>query len=139
MKQEEQLRLLSIFHYVVAGLSALFACFPLIHLTVGLCMVFAPAIFHDKGGDAPPEFLGWFFIIFASLFILAGWTFAAFVFMTGRFLARRKHYMFCVVMGGIECLFMPFGTVLGVFTIIVLTQEPVKQLFNSPSIGTGAQ
>jgi hypothetical protein len=36
MKQEEQLRLLSIFHYVVAGLSALFACIPIIHLALGL-------------------------------------------------------------------------------------------------------
>jgi len=32
-------------------------------------------------------------------------------------------------MAGIECLFMPFGTVLGVFTIMVLMRDPVKQLF----------
>ena len=79
--------------------------------------------------------MGWFFVIFALMFITAGWTFAVFVLTTGRFLARRKHYMFCLVMGGVECLFMPFGTVLGVFTIIILMKEPVKQLFeqNSPA------
>ena len=32
-------------------------------------------------------------------------------------------------MAAVECVFMPFGTVLGVFTIIVLMREPVKQLF----------
>jgi hypothetical protein len=32
-------------------------------------------------------------------------------------------------MAGVECLFMPFGTVLGVFTIIVLMRESVKQVF----------
>jgi len=32
-------------------------------------------------------------------------------------------------MACIECLFMPFGTVLGVFTILVLVRESVKQLF----------
>ena len=136
MKQEEHLRLLSIFHYVVAGLSALFACIPLIHLTLGVFMVFAPEAFHDRGGGGPPAFIGWFFIIFAALFILLGWTFAALIFATGRFLAKRKHHMFCLVMGGIECLFMPFGTVLGIFTIILLIQEPVKQLFDSPNTGT---
>jgi hypothetical protein len=136
MKQEEQLRLLSIFHYVVAGLSALLACFPIIHLTLGLFMIFAPETFHNKGDNAPPVFLGWFFVIFAAMFILVGWIFAAFIFTTGRFLAKRKHYMFCLVMGGVECLFMPFGTVLGIFTIILLIQEPVKQLFNSPNTGT---
>jgi hypothetical protein len=49
--------------------------------------------------------------------------------------------MFCLVMGGVECLFMPFGTVLGVFTIIVLMREPVKQLFgvNPPAIAPDVQ
>jgi hypothetical protein len=44
-------------------------------------------------------------------------------------------------MAGIECMFMPFGTVLGVFTIITLTREPVKQLFgaNPPAIAPDVQ
>jgi hypothetical protein len=135
MTREEQLRLLSIFHYVVAGLSALFARIPIIHLILGLIFVFAPHQFAGNG-QAPPAIIGWFFVIFASFFILAGWTFAICVFTAGRFLAQRKHYMFCFVMGCVECLFMPFGTVLGIFTIILLVQEPVKQLFNSPNTGT---
>jgi hypothetical protein len=47
----------------------------------------------------------------------------------GIFLGRRKHYTFCLVMGCIECVFFPFGTALGVFTILVLVRESVKQLF----------
>jgi hypothetical protein len=58
-----------------------------------------------------------------------GWIFAGFVITAGRFLAKRKHHTFCVVMGAVECIFMPFGTVLGVFTLIVLTRESVKHLF----------
>ncbi len=129
-RDEEHLRLLSIFHYVVGGLAVLFALFPIIHLILGLVMIFAPNKFGGKG-EPPPAFLGWFFVIFAAPFIVLGWTFAVFVLTTGRFLARRKHYMFCLVMGGVECLFMPFGTVLGVFTIMVLMQEPVKLLFGA--------
>jgi hypothetical protein len=103
-------------------------------------MIFAPDKFGGKGAP-PPAFLGWFFVIFAALFILLGWTFAVFVLTAGRFLARRQRYLFCLVMGGVECLFMPFGTVLGVFTIIVLMQEPVKRLFgvNPPTIAPGVQ
>jgi hypothetical protein len=134
-RDEEHLRLLSIFHYVVSGLAALFALFPIIHLVIGLVMVFAPDKFAGHGQQPPPALIGWIFVIFAVAFITIGWTFAVFVLTAGRFLARRKHYTFCIVMAGIECMFMPFGTVLGAFTIVVLLREPVKQLFaqNSPS------
>jgi hypothetical protein len=49
----------------------------------------------------------------------------------GRFLARRKHHLFCLVVAGVECLFFPFGTVLGVFTIIVLMRPSVQQAFEA--------
>ena len=130
-QDEEHLRLLSIFHYVVGGMAALIALFPILHLIFGLFMIFAPQTFNGHGADQPPvALIGWFFVIFAIVFILFGWTFAVLVLTAGRFLARRKHYMFCLVMAGVECLFMPFGTVLGVFTIVTLTREPVKQLFD---------
>jgi len=32
-------------------------------------------------------------------------------------------------MAAVACAFGPFGTVLGVFTIIVLMRDPVKELF----------
>ncbi len=132
-QDEDQLRLLSIFHYVVGGLAGFFALFPIFHLIVGLFFIFAPNKFAGKG-EPPPAFIGWFFVIFAAVFIALGWVFAAFVFTAGRFLARRKHYLFCLVMGAVECIFMPFGTVLGVFTLIVLMRESVKQLFTARSL-----
>ena len=132
-QDEDQLRLLSIFHYVVGGLAGFFALFPIFHLIVGLFFIFAPNKFAGKG-EPPPAFIGWFFVIFAAVFIALGWVFAAFVFTAGRFLARRKHYLFCLVMAAVECIFMPFGTVLGVFTIIVLMRESVKQRFTARSL-----
>jgi len=137
---EEHLRLLSIFHYVVAGLAGLFALVPVIHLAIGLFILLGPKQ-SSSGGQLPPAFIGWIFVVFATMFICAGWIFAVFVLMTGRFLARRKHYMFCLVMAGIECLFMPFGTTLGVFTILVLSRESVKQMFaiNLPEIAASGK
>jgi len=129
-QDEDHLRLLSIFHYVVAGLAAFLACFPIIHLVIGLAFILAPHTFEGKG-ERPPPWFGWVFVIFASIIITLGWTFAAFIFATGRSLSRRRRYLFCLVMAGVECLFMPFGTVLGVFTIIVLMRESVKQLFTA--------
>lgn len=131
MKQdEEHLKLLSIFHYVVGGLAGLFALFPIFHLIFGLVFILAPDKFAGKG-EPPPAIIGWFFVIFAAMFITAGWVLAGFIIAAGRSLARRRRYLFCLVMAGIECIFMPFGTVLGVFTIVVLMRESVKELFSA--------
>jgi len=133
MTQEDHLRLLSIFHYVVGGMAALFSLFPIFHIVMGLFLILAPEKFGAKG-DPPPAFIGWFFVVFAACFILAGWIFATLVILTGRFLARRKFYTFCFVMAAVESLFMPFGTVLAVFTLVVLLREPVKRMFEANKV-----
>lgn len=127
-QDEEHLRLLSIFHYVVGGMTALFACIPFIHLALGIALV-SGAFPVQPGRQGPPPFLGWLFIGIASVFILAGWALAISIFTAGRLLARRSRYMYCFVVAAIECILMPYGTVLGVFTIIVLNRPSVKALF----------
>jgi hypothetical protein len=127
-QDDEYLRLLSLFHYVVAGITAIFACFPIIHFGFGVAMILAPDAF-AHGGEPPPVFFGWLFAILAAAFMTIGWTFAALIFSAGRLLARRKNYMFCLVIAALETMWAPFGTVLGVFTIIVLMRDSVKQIF----------
>jgi hypothetical protein len=122
----EHLRLLGVFHYVLAGIAALFALFPILHLILGLAMV--SGVMESSGGD-DAAFVGWMFILFAGVWIVLGLAFATAVFFAGRSLLARRNYTFCLVMGGVSCLLMPVGTVLGVFTIIVLMRESVKQLF----------
>lgn len=123
MNQDEQyLRLLSIFHYVVGGLAAFFACIPLIHFCIGVAML-TGAI------DDAPGFVGLMFVVMSIVAITIGWIFAVCLIVAGKSLAKRKRYMFCLVMAAISCMFMPFGTVLGVFTIIVLMRPAVKELF----------
>jgi hypothetical protein len=126
----EQLRLLSIFHYIVGALAALFALFPTIHLVIGISMVTGR---FDDASDLSeafgPELFGWFFILFALAFIVAGLAFAGCLIAAGRFLASQTHYTFCFVVAALACAFMPFGTILGVFTIIVLQRPSVKGLF----------
>lgn len=123
MNQDEQyLELLSVFHYVVGGLLAFFTCIPLIHLAIGIAML-AGAV------DDAPTIVGLFFVLMATFLITAGWTLAICIVIAGRYLAKRKRYMFCLVIAAITCTFMPFGTVLGVFTIIVLMRPSVKELF----------
>ena len=125
----EHLKLLSIFHYVKGGITALFACIPIIHVVFGLVLIVAPRLF-GHGSDQPPAFIGWLFVILGFFIIFLGWTVAVLVLIAGRCIARRRHYTFCFVVACLECLSVPFGTVLGVFTILVLNRQSVKALFN---------
>jgi hypothetical protein len=125
----QQLKLLSIFHYVAAVLLAVVACIPVIHLLIGILMVTAPAKMAG-GGQPPPLFMGWMFILIASAAILGGWTIAAMMALAGRFLAQRQRRGYCLVVAAVECLWTPFGTVLGILTIIVLIRPSVIELFD---------
>ena len=69
--------------------------------------------------------------IFPALLVLGGWTLAGFVLATGRKLKRRRSHTFCLAVAVVECLLMPLGTILGVFTIITLMKEPVKEIFDA--------
>lgn len=41
--------------------------------------------------------------------------------------------MFQHIVAGLECMFVPFGTVLGVFTLLVVTKDEAKALFVPPA------
>src|SRR2546422_5912136 len=86
-RDSEHLKLLSIFHYVLGGIAALFACLPIFHLVIGVFFIIAPDTFGD-GKNQPPAFIGWMFVVVASLFILLGWAFAVFVVIAGRFISQ---------------------------------------------------
>ncbi len=136
-QDEEHLRLLSIFYYIAAGITGLFACFPVFHLTMGLVILFSPSALEDAGhrpmaafGD-DKQIIGTMFVVFASATIIVGWMFAAAMLLTGRALAKRSHWTFCIVVSAICCIIMPYGTALGVFSIIVLNRSTVRELFES--------
>jgi hypothetical protein len=125
-KDLEHLKLLSIFYYINAGITALFSCFPIIHVSIGVAIVLGSL---NGGPNPPPAFIGWIFIAIGSVIILGGWTLAFLSFLTAKYLKQHKNYMFCNIIAGINCAFFPTGTILGVFTFLVLLREPVKQLF----------
>jgi hypothetical protein len=130
-QDKEHLRLLAIFHYVVAGLATLLSFFPLFYSVIGGFLLYAAYHPGPSNAEPPPAVLGWIFIALGALFFLAGITMAICILIAGRCLSRCKGYSFALVMACIECLFVPFGTILGVFTIVVLSRESMKALFST--------
>jgi hypothetical protein len=125
----EHLRLLSIFHYVVAAVAGLLSCIPLFQIFMGLSMA---AGWGSPRPDPAAFVVGWFFVFFASVITALIWAYASCLALAGIYLSRRTHYTFCLVMAAISCMFTPFGTVLGILTLIVLLRPSVRDLFGLP-------
>lgn len=126
-KNLENLRILGIFYYVVAAFAAMIALIPMIHLTIGSVLLIVSLV--NPKVMFPLTFVGGVFVLVASFLILLGATFGTCLFFAGRFLRQTRHYYFCLVMGGVACVFFPWGTVLGVFTLVLLSKEEVRSLF----------
>jgi hypothetical protein len=131
---QEHLRLLVIFSYILAGLTALMACFPLIHMAIGFMFLSHPEMLQGPPNQPPmpPEmsqFIGTLFIVISAAAVLLGWIYAFCLFMAGKNLSNRRNYMFCLIVAGFSCLNIPFGTILGIFTLVVLLRPSVKTLF----------
>jgi hypothetical protein len=129
---EKNLGLLSIFHYVVRTLLAMMSCFFVIYIVLGIQMIRGSAgIFAVSAGPPPPPWMGSIFVTMGAVAVFFGWAMAGATALSGRFLAQRQRYPFCLVVAGLLCFWMPFGTILGVFTLVILTKPHVRAQFTS--------
>ncbi len=120
------LRLLSTLHWVLAGLAGIFSLLPLLYVVMGVMMT--------RGGvgnrNPPPLFFGWFMVVLGLTSMVLGVGYAVAVAVAGRFIAQARHWTFIIMVAALSCAFFPFGTVLGVFTIVILSRSEVKALFH---------
>ena len=52
--------------------------------------------------------------------MLLGWTFGVLTIYVGRCVQKRRNKTLIYIMAALSCMFIPDGTLLGVFTFIVL-------------------
>ena len=133
MTDQEQLRLLAIFHYIVGGLEALFSSIGLIHFFLGLAFLLEPAFFSEGAKSGPPPFFGAIFMVVGGGIVLSGWTIGGLTIYSGRCIAKRVKRTFSIVIGCINCAIFPVGTALGAFTVIVLSRKEIAGFYPSPA------
>lgn len=130
----ERLRLLEIAYYIAGVVTILGVSVLLIHFSLFLFFGLNPHLFDNPNGNhgnqnAPPPGL---FLAFAGAIgfvILLGWTFGAFQIYVGRCLKKRQQRLLILIIAGLECVFIPWGTALGVFTFMAMDRPSMKSLF----------
>ena len=127
----DQLRLLAIFHFVVAGLAIAGIGFLAIHYAFMHAMMTNPDMWRDsQNGPPPAEFMAffvWFYVGAGAMCLAAGIG----NLLSGLFLRKRKNRLFSLIVAGFDLLQFPFGTVLGTFTLIVLLRDSVREAYES--------
>ena len=143
----ERLRLLALGFYIKGAVGAFFISFLLIHFFVLLGFSFLPEKSWNPPpkpantiesvsvtpsptprpvNQAPPVVMFRIFAAVIGLIILLGWTFGALTIYAGRCVQKRIHRTFVLVMAALNCPLIPWGTLLGVATFIVM-QSPAGQ------------
>jgi len=127
----DHLKLLSIFHFVGAGFALLGVLFLLAHFAIFHAFFANPKMWENQKQGPPPAevfaILKWFYLIFAIWFGGSG----VLNVISALCIRAKKHRTFSLIVAGINCLHLPLGTVLGVFTIIVLLRDSVRELYEA--------
>ena len=156
----ERLRILAIGHYVYGGIGLVSLCFMgAWFLFVFGMIVSVPQSEWNKNSASPSPPASHYSTPTASptpdsnatagpppkaVFLLFGGIFAMIVIgigavsaltvYAGRCIQKRKHRILIYVVSGINCIFIPYGTFLGVFTILAMGSPAAMEEFRGSSV-----
>ena len=141
----EHLSALSIGHFILSGVALLGAVPTLLYGVAGAKLMdeFGSDVSMAMGdipgqtgvdpfGGSPDAMLQDLSALVTSLIVAAvvlTVVSAVHLFVVGWQIRKRRWWTFCYLTGWGECLMFPFGTILGIFTILVLSRASVKRLF----------
>jgi hypothetical protein len=133
-KDLEHLRWLSIAHFISGVIAFLFIGVTLLQLFGTFQEV--KDIVETKNSNPAQKLdeIKTIMKIFAGVYISIEFIRIICTVIAGVFIKTQKHYIFCIVIAIINCAFFPIGTILGVFTLVVLFRVSVKPLFRENSV-----
>ncbi|WP_143184349.1 hypothetical protein [Rubritalea squalenifaciens] len=125
----EHLRVLVIVHYIYAGLAGVGLLFLVGHyLMMRFVFSMAQSEAAAQGNLRAPD-LSAVTSLFAVFYLIFGLIICGKMvlnILSARAMSQRKSRVLSLVTAGMNCLAMPLGTILGVFTFVVLCRDSVK-------------
>jgi hypothetical protein len=121
----DQLKTLGICTLVYAGFVGLVSLFCLIYVAVGVAMVADPG--SDPDAQTAGGIVALIGVIICSFFLAK----CLLLVFSGIGLLKHKWRTVSYVGAGLSCMNMPLGTILGVFTFLVLGRPSVRALYDA--------
>ena len=129
-RDQEHLHLLKLGFYLMAGMTGIFSLFAIFYIALGGIFAFG-AVHGNTTGD--PRLFGLIFVCIGGAFLVIGLAATFLIYFAGSSIAQRRRRVFCLVIAGISCLQVPWGTAVGVCAILVLNRPSVIALFEGPA------
>lgn len=128
---EKQVTVLATIHYAYAVLLAIGALLWLMLFVAGIRTEFGPAPVTPSIYESPQQMsTGLILTLAGAMGLLSSALLVAVTIRAARGLETRTSRGFCIVVAAINSLTVPFGTVLGIATIVTLMRPGVVQLFD---------
>ncbi|HPJ27548.1 MAG TPA: hypothetical protein PLM22_01350 [Candidatus Sabulitectum sp.] len=124
---DDVLTLVSVFHYVYGGFQILLSLIGVLYIVMGILM--GTGTLGTAKSPPPPEAMGWIFGAIGVIITVFCLTLGAMSIKAGTNIRRRRNRMFCIVVDAILCLMVPFGTIVGVFGLVMLTRPEAAEEF----------
>lgn len=140
-KDDGHLKLLSIFYYVNAGLMTLALVFTVLHYVMMRFMFTNKAMLDNVESaedSAALEQMGSMFNVMAWFYVVIGlWILTQMIvnFLAARYIKQKTNKVFTMIVAGINCLNMPLGTALGIFTFILLSRATIAAAYQRKLLG----
>ena len=128
VRDQEHLRLLALFHYISGAVTVAFS------LLYGLWALFASVMFasipQQARGNINDPFAEQFMpvMIFGmfGIFCVIGVIYGIVEIVAGRFISQRRLRIFTIIASLPRLIFIPYGTILTIFTLLVLDRASVR-------------
>ena len=125
---EEHLKLLRIGYFVSAAMTGFVSLFGLLYAFIGFFVLASnPAL----AGPDSPAFVGWVMGVLGLCFGVGAVALTAAKIYTGQCLKQRRARIFCLVTAAITTLGIPEGSLLGIWTFMVLNRPSVSRMFDA--------
>ena len=122
---KRHLQTLSILHYVYGAFVCMSGFVALVFIFLGLFLS-SDWLMENNDGEAVPRWIGGLFQTFGWVIFVVIEVWGVLNLLSGYWIARRRNRTGTQVIAAFNCLNIPFGIALGIFTFVLMADDEVK-------------